>query len=139
MSGDQGAEPDWMWAVDGGGCQGPVTFHGPSWGGFPGEMIITATITVTAASVIAEHLIGVFLQPASYNPHYSPLRWVFYPPFQMRVLRISKIIHIPPGHIASKQQCWVSSFSLSGSQTPALMLRLYCLSSQGKLDRFPVV
>lgn len=43
--------------------------------------ITTAVIMIIAASVIMDHLICVFLQSTSYNPHDNPLRWVFYPHF----------------------------------------------------------
>ena len=64
-------------------------------------------------------------------------RLTFYTPIlQMRMLRTSKSICIPPVHIVSKQQLWVLHFSPSGSQALSLIFRLFCLSSQGKLDRF---
>lgn len=88
-----------------------------------------------AASIITELLISAFYS----QPHITLTTTLggdyFISILQMRELRISKMIRIPPGHIPSKQQSWGSTLNLSGSQTLAPILRLRCLSSQGKWDR----
>lgn len=64
------------------------------------------------ASIITGHLVSVFYS----QPHRTLTTTLggeyFISILQMRVLRISKMVQIPPGHLASKQQSWGSTLNL---------------------------